>query len=65
VSARVVATADVGIGNAVAKDIRLAEMLIGARAAPEVADLADPSVPLKSLLYGSRDGTATRPTPAA
>jgi 3-phenylpropionate/trans-cinnamate dioxygenase ferredoxin reductase subunit len=47
---RLVAAAAVGPGNAVAKDIRLAEMLIAARtvAAPDV--LADPGVALKSLL---------------
>jgi 3-phenylpropionate/trans-cinnamate dioxygenase ferredoxin reductase subunit len=47
---RLVAAAAVGPGNAVAKDIRLAEMLIAATAvaAPDV--LADPGVALKSLL---------------
>jgi 3-phenylpropionate/trans-cinnamate dioxygenase ferredoxin reductase subunit len=47
---RLVAAAAVGPGNAVAKDIRLAEMLIAAKtvAAPDV--LADPGVVLKSLL---------------
>ncbi len=47
---RLVAAAAVGPGNAVAKDVRLAEMLIAARAAPDPAVLSDPSVTLKSLL---------------
>jgi predicted NAD/FAD-dependent oxidoreductase len=37
-------------GNSVAKDIKLAEMLIARRAAPEPAALADPGVVLKSVL---------------
>jgi 3-phenylpropionate/trans-cinnamate dioxygenase ferredoxin reductase subunit len=47
---RLVAASGIGPGNAVARDIRLAEMLIakGARPAPEA--LASPSVKLKSLL---------------
>ena len=47
---RLVAAAAVGPGNAVAKDIRLAEMLIAARATPDHAALSDPSVSLKSIL---------------
>lgn len=47
---RLVAAAAVGPGNAVAKDVRLAEMLIAAEAAPNPAALSDPSVTLKSLL---------------
>jgi 3-phenylpropionate/trans-cinnamate dioxygenase ferredoxin reductase component len=47
---RLVAAAGVGPGNAVARDIRLAEMLIARRAAPDPATLADPAVGLKSLL---------------
>lgn len=47
---RLVAAAAVGIGNTVARDIRLAEMLIAVRAAPDPAALADPGVALKSLL---------------
>ena len=45
-----VAAAGVGPGNAVAKDVRLAEMLIARRAAPPAAALADPTVSLKALL---------------
>lgn len=47
---RLLSAAAIGTGNAVAKDIRLAEMLIAARAAPDPADLADPAVQLKALL---------------
>jgi 3-phenylpropionate/trans-cinnamate dioxygenase ferredoxin reductase subunit len=47
---RLVAASAVGIGNAVAKDIRLTEMLIARRAVPDRAQLADPSVNLKRLL---------------
>jgi 3-phenylpropionate/trans-cinnamate dioxygenase ferredoxin reductase component len=46
---RLVAAAAVGPGNAVARDIRLAEMLIADRAAPDPVVLADPAVALKSL----------------
>ena len=38
------------MGNAVARDIRLAEMLIAKRARPAEADLASPDVRLKKLL---------------
>jgi 3-phenylpropionate/trans-cinnamate dioxygenase ferredoxin reductase component len=47
---RLVAAAAAGPGNAVAKDVRLAEMLIAARVAPPVDELADPAVALKPLL---------------
>lgn len=47
---RLVGASGIGPGNAVARDIRLAEMLIGKRAAPAPSALADPNVPLKSLL---------------
>jgi len=47
---RLVAASGIGIGGAVAQDIRLAEMLIARRASPAVPDLTDPSVKLKSLL---------------
>lgn len=45
-------TAAVGLGpgNAVAKDIRLAEMMIARSSTPSPDDLADPSVTLKTLL---------------
>lgn len=47
---RLLAAAGVATGTAIAKDIRLAEMLIAGRAAPDTAALADPSVGLKKLL---------------
>jgi 3-phenylpropionate/trans-cinnamate dioxygenase ferredoxin reductase subunit len=49
-SGRLMAAAAAGPGNSVARDIRLAEMLIARRAAPDPAALADPGVPLKSVL---------------
>jgi 3-phenylpropionate/trans-cinnamate dioxygenase ferredoxin reductase component len=47
---RLVAASGVGPGNAVARDIRLAEMLIGKAARPSPEALAAPHVKLKSLL---------------
>ncbi|HEY1382140.1 MAG TPA: FAD-dependent oxidoreductase [Dongiaceae bacterium] len=47
---RLVAASGIGQGNAVAKDIRLAEMLIARRAKPDPAALAQPEFKLKSLL---------------
>jgi 3-phenylpropionate/trans-cinnamate dioxygenase ferredoxin reductase subunit len=47
---RLLAASGIGPGTAVAKDIRLAEMLIARRAAPPPAALADPAVNLKKLL---------------
>jgi 3-phenylpropionate/trans-cinnamate dioxygenase ferredoxin reductase component len=47
-----VAAAGIGRGNAVAKDIRLAEMMIERGIAPDPPRLADPSVNLKALLKG-------------
>jgi 3-phenylpropionate/trans-cinnamate dioxygenase ferredoxin reductase subunit len=47
---RLVAASGIGPGNAVARDIRLAEMLIAGRATPAQADLASPDVKLKALL---------------
>jgi len=47
---RLVAASGIGVGNAVAKDIRLAELLIGRRAKPDAAALGDPGVRLKGLL---------------
>ncbi|RJG40562.1 FAD-dependent oxidoreductase [Mesorhizobium sp. DCY119] len=47
---RLVAASGIGPGNAVAKDIRLAEMLIAKRARPNPAGLATPDVKLKALL---------------
>ncbi len=47
---RLVAAAAAGPGNSVAKDIKLAELLIARRAAPDPVTLADPAVTLKSVL---------------
>ena len=47
---RLVAAAAAGPDNSVARDIRLAEMLIARRATPDPAALADPGVGLKSVL---------------
>jgi 3-phenylpropionate/trans-cinnamate dioxygenase ferredoxin reductase subunit len=47
---RLVAASGIGPGNAVARDIRLAEMLIAKSARPDIGALAAPSVKLKSLL---------------
>ena len=47
---RLVAASGIAHGNAVAKDIRLAEMLIAKGARPDPAQLAQPGVKLKSLL---------------
>ncbi|MER9949135.1 FAD-dependent oxidoreductase [Mesorhizobium sp. M0047] len=47
---RLVAASGIGPGNAVARDIRLAEMLIGKQAKPASQALGSQSVKLKSLL---------------
>lgn len=47
---RLVAASGLGTGNAVAKDVRVAEMLIARRAKPDPAALARPETKLKSLL---------------
>lgn len=47
---RLVAASGLGTGNAVARDIRLAEMLIAKRARPAPEALGSPNVKLKSLL---------------
>ncbi len=47
---RLVAASGIGPGNAVARDIRLAEMFIGKRATPPPELLAAPATKLKSLL---------------
>jgi len=53
---RVVAAAAAGPGNSVARDIRLAEMLIARSAAPDPGALADPAVALKSVLRSPVSG---------
>ncbi len=47
---RLVAASGIGPGNAVARDIRLAEMLIAKRASPSAEALGSQAVKLKSLL---------------
>lgn len=47
---RLVAASGIGPGNSVARDIRIAEMLIGKRAHPDPAQLAAPETKLKALL---------------
>ena len=47
---RLVGASGIGQGNIIARDVRLLEMLIGKRASPDAAILADPAVQLKSLL---------------
>jgi 3-phenylpropionate/trans-cinnamate dioxygenase ferredoxin reductase subunit len=47
---RLVAASGIGPRNAVAKDVRLSEMLIERGAKPDPASLADPAIGLKSLL---------------
>ncbi len=47
---RLVAASGIGPGHAVARDVRVTEMLIAGRAAPPAGDLARPEVKLKSLL---------------
>ena len=47
---RLVAASGLGPGNSVARDVRLAEMLISLGARPDPAVLADPGSKLKSLL---------------
>jgi 3-phenylpropionate/trans-cinnamate dioxygenase ferredoxin reductase subunit len=47
---RLVGASGIGIGNSIARDIRLLELLIGKKAAPDAVLLADPAFQLKSLL---------------
>ena len=47
---RLIAASGIGPGNTVARDIRLAEMLIAARACPDPLALAAPETKLKTLL---------------
>ncbi len=51
---RLVAAAGLGVGNSLAKDIKLAEMLIAAGVHPDPAALADPNLNLKVLLKSAR-----------
>jgi 3-phenylpropionate/trans-cinnamate dioxygenase ferredoxin reductase component len=47
---RLVSASGIGTGNTVARDIRLAEMLIARRAHPDPAQLTDPAVRLRAVL---------------
>ena len=47
---RLVCASGIGRGNAIARDVRLAEMLIARRSRPDPARLADPATGLKSML---------------
>ncbi len=49
---RLVAASGIGPGNAIARDVKLAEMLIARQASPPPEALADPGVQLKALLKG-------------
>ena len=49
---RLVGASGIGPGNSIGRDVKLAEMLIARRAAPDAGVLADTSVQLKSLLKG-------------
>lgn len=49
---RLVAASGIGPGNAVSRDIRLAEMLVARGARPDPVKLSDPNTGLKSLLRG-------------
>ena len=50
---RLIAASGVGRGNLIARDVRLAELLIGKRARPERSALADPNVQLRGLLQAA------------
>jgi 3-phenylpropionate/trans-cinnamate dioxygenase ferredoxin reductase component len=50
---RLASASGVGPGNAVAKDIRLSEMIMEKGLRPRTEDLADPAVNLKTLLKGA------------
>ena len=49
---RLVGASGIGPGNSIARDVKLAELLISKRATPPAGQLADPSVQLKVLLKG-------------
>lgn len=51
-SGRLVGASGIGPGNAIARDVKLSEMLIARSATPASAALSDPAVGLKSLLKG-------------
>lgn len=41
----------IGVRNSIAKDVKVAEMMIGRRMAPSISALSDSNVRLKSLLH--------------
>jgi len=47
---RLLAASGIGVGNSIARDLRLAEMLIAKRAYPDASALSDSSISLKSIL---------------
>jgi 3-phenylpropionate/trans-cinnamate dioxygenase ferredoxin reductase component len=49
---RLIGASGIGPGNSIARDIKLAEMLIAKRASPAATQLADPAIQLKTLLKG-------------
>ena len=49
---RLVAASGIGPGNSIARDVKLAEMLIAKQASPSAGVLADPTIQLKTLLKG-------------
>lgn len=49
---RLVGASGIGTGNSIARDVKLAEMLIAKQAKPAAAQLADTNVQLKALLKG-------------
>ena len=49
---RLVGASGIGPGNSIGRDVKLAEMLIGRKAAPKPEALADAAVALKGLLKG-------------
>ena len=49
---RLVAASGIGPGNSIAREVKMAEMLIAREASPPAAVLADPAVQLKALLKG-------------
>lgn len=49
---RLVGVSGIGTGNSIARDVKLAEMLIAKGISPSAETLADPAIALKSLLKG-------------
>ena len=53
---RLVGASAIGPGNSIARDVKLAEMLIARGISPAAEALADPAVALKALLKGEAAG---------